>query len=152
VANNSNTPTLKQKLFAQKYIEKKGNGAQAALEVYDVSPKTAKDVAYQNLQKPVVQEEIRKELDKAGLTVNYLNSKSKKVIDLVDKVDPKTIGVATNHLQFVYKLHNVLPAKKSMHMSMSLRDQLPSKDFDEVKEQLQKLTDTTNALLEEVKG
>lgn len=152
MANNSNTPTFKQKLFAQKYVDKKGNGAQAALDVYDGDYDDAKDIAYQNLQKPVVQREIEKELNRRGLTIDYLNNKSKKIIDLIEDENPKTLGVATSHLQFVYRLHNALPAKKSMNMSLSLRDQMPTQDFNEVKNHLKKLTETTQALLEEVKG
>lgn len=46
--------TVKQKLFVKKYIERNGNGAQAALEAYDtIDPNVAKVIPSENLTKPM---------------------------------------------------------------------------------------------------
>lgn len=51
--------TIKQELFAQKYVEHQGNGTQAALEVYDTTDNnTAHSIATENLQKPAVSERV----------------------------------------------------------------------------------------------
>lgn len=50
--------TLKQKMFANKYIQL-GNGTQAALDVYDTNkPNVAAQIAYENLRKPEIKSEI----------------------------------------------------------------------------------------------
>lgn len=52
--------TMKQELFAQKYVESHGNGTQSALEVYDTTDdKTAQVIASENLSKPIVNERIQ---------------------------------------------------------------------------------------------
>lgn len=64
-------PTYKQKLFAQKYIEYKGNGTKAALAVYNTSTvQTAQVMASENLLKPIVINEIQKLMIQKGITID----------------------------------------------------------------------------------
>ena len=151
VANNSNTPTLKQKLFAKAYVKHRGNGAKAAMEAYDTNGKTAKGIAYQNINKPVVQKEIKGQLIEAGLGIEDLNQYSKQLISNNLQGKPSQ-AVAASMIQFAYKLHNVLPATKKMSMNLSIKDQVVSKDFDELRKLAEKQTEVMQALLQEIKG
>lgn len=53
--------TLKQKRFADKYIES-GNGTQSILNSYDANPNTARVMAVENLAKPSITEYIANKL------------------------------------------------------------------------------------------
>lgn len=58
-ASRTRNLSPKQKAFAKAYVEKKMNGTQAALAVYDTkSPNVAGAIATENLQKPKIKEEI----------------------------------------------------------------------------------------------
>lgn len=60
--------TIKQKLFVKRYVENKGNGTQAALDVYDVkNSNTAHAIASENLRKPTIQQAIHQALEAKGL-------------------------------------------------------------------------------------
>lgn len=152
MANNSNTPTLKQKLFAKAYVKYKGNASKAALEVYDTSKKNAKNTGYITLQKPVVQREIKEQLTEAGLGIEDLNKYTKDAIDSNLKEGKPSQAVAASLIALSYKLHNVMPASKKLNLNLSLKDQVVGKDFDEIKKLLEKQTEVTNALLAEIKG
>lgn len=133
------------KLFSKEYVENGGNATQAALKAYDADYVQAKNIGNQNLDKPIVQDEIKRQLEKAGITEEYLHEKSKHVIDLIDDEDPKTLPTATNHLQFAYKLHNAIPASKHDVRSVSLN---VTNDVNLIKDQIKANTDKLNALLE----
>jgi len=63
-------PTFKQKTFAQEYVTNKGNGTQAALKAYNPNNKvTASAIAVENLEKPLVRQEINRVLREQGVTV-----------------------------------------------------------------------------------
>jgi phage terminase small subunit len=56
--------TLKQRRFLKEYLRNGGNGVQAALAVYNTySYSTANSIARANLQKPLIQEAIKRELE-----------------------------------------------------------------------------------------
>lgn len=151
------TPTFKQQRFAEKYVELNGNGAQAALETYE--PKdynSAKGIARDNIRNPVVQEAIEKELNKTGLTIDYLNHKSKRIVDEITEegqiLNSKTLGIATNHLQFLYKLHNVIPANKNVSMNLSVHQELTNVNVDVAQKNLKDIAYSTDALLKDLKS
>lgn len=53
--------STKQKLFARAYVTNKGNGTEAAAQVYNVSNRNvARSIGSENLTKPVVLAEIKK--------------------------------------------------------------------------------------------
>lgn len=66
--------TLKQKRFADKYLET-GNGTQAALEAYPTTPDVAKCIAYENLAKPHIEEYVYKKLTHKDLTPQLILNK-----------------------------------------------------------------------------
>lgn len=152
MANNSKTPTLKQKLFAAAYVKHKGNASKAALEVYDVKKEHSSNLGHQLIEKPVVQEEIAKQLDAVGLDLETLHKKSLSAINDNLKYGKYSQSAGISHLQFLYKLHNAVPVSKKMTMNLSLRDQMPSQDFNDLKKSLEKMNETTQALLKEIKG
>lgn len=64
--------TLKQKRFADKYMET-GNGAQAALAAYNTTDQdTAKSIACENLTKPYIQDYIKEKLKIEDLNVSFV--------------------------------------------------------------------------------
>lgn len=145
------TPTLKQKLFAKAYVKHRGNGAKAALEVYDTNKRDARNVAHITLKKAIVQKEIKQQLEEAGLGVEDLNKYTLKLID--KNLDGKpSQAVAASMVQLAYKLHNIMPASKKMNVNLNLNDQVGGKDFDEVKKMLEEQNKMTQALLASVEG
>ena len=56
--------SLKQQQFIAEFLANGGNGVQAALAVYDTDDyNSANQIAIENLQKPTIQEEIKKQLE-----------------------------------------------------------------------------------------
>jgi len=53
--------TKKQRAFADSYLES-GNGTQSALSSYDCSPRSAREIAYQNLRKAKVRAYLQEQL------------------------------------------------------------------------------------------
>lgn len=77
--------TTKQKAFAEEYIRNGGNGTQAAMKVYDTeSYKTASAISVENLEKPLIIEELVKTARRLGVTEEKIVS---PVIDALDSQD-----------------------------------------------------------------
>lgn len=145
------TPTFKQKKFAKAYIENNGNASLAAKESYDVkSYRDAMDIGHQNLKKPIVQETIKELLDKSGLSMESLNNYSQKAVELSLSRGKPTFASGVSMLQFLYKLHNALPKKESVHFSFSRRESLTVKTFDESKKDLETQTEANQKLLQDL--
>ena len=146
-------PTFKEKQFALKYVENGGNGTQAALDTYDTNSKdSAQVIASNNLDKPIVLEELNRILEKLGLNEDsYI---AKKLYDSLES----SIGVksknsdAVNILNMLLKIKNTYPASKHMSMKLTMNNDISRKDFNQVQETLKDLQDKTTKLLEEVKG
>lgn len=145
-----NEPTLKQKLFAQEYVRRKGNITQSALAVYDVkSYRNAKVQGMQNMKKPAVKLEIQRLLNKAGLGID-------KVLDTAKDAMLAGVGVkATNAdtismIDKLLHLYNAYPDKRSMNLNYSRKEIIASKDFLQVQQQLQKLQTITNKLIQDL--
>ena len=142
------TPTFKQKRFAQEYVRNGGNGVKAAQKVYNShSYDGAKAIAVQNMDKPMVQNEIEKNLVKAGLSSETLGSKLATVIDtgLGVKATNKDAlaGIIT-----AYKLLNAFPEKISKRLTVAVsRKELIRKDITELKEDAKKITEKTSKLV-----
>ena len=140
-------PTMKQKLFAQEYVRNKGNKTQAVLAVYDTkSKRNAHSIADDLMVKPVVQEEIKKQLNKAGLDLDYLGDSIKSSIDQNLQLGKPSQAVAMDGIKFLYRLHNVIPANKNMNMNYS-KKVVENQSYDEIKETLEKLNKVTEKLL-----
>lgn len=146
------TPTFKQAEFAKAYIKHKGNGTQAALEVYDGDYENAKAIAHENLQKPIVLEEIenvRKSLTDKGITLDWLAQQAQDSIN-------NGIGVkatqkdANDMIKFMYKLHNALPGTKNTTMKINLKGNLADLAIPEVIATLKTTQTKTNELIEDI--
>lgn len=111
--------TFKQKKFALEYVKNNGNGSKAALAAYDTNSNNAHVIASQNLDKPVVQKEIKKILDKAGLTLETVSEGLREVfLAGVERIEKATPDHAIAIGNMVYKLNDAYPGKinKSMHL------------------------------------
>lgn len=79
--------TIKQKLFIQKYLTT-GNGTQAVLAVYKVKDaNVASSIAYENLRKPDIQNDIKTYFEREGLGVPSVLKTIKNVMDNGSPVD-----------------------------------------------------------------
>lgn len=77
--------TTKQKAFAEEYIRNGGNGTQAALKAYGTDKETvANAISVENLQKPLIIEELVKTARRLGVTEEKIVS---PVIDALDSQD-----------------------------------------------------------------
>lgn len=150
MANNSNTPTFKQRKFAKAYIENNGNASKAALEAYDTFPAQAKTIGYQALQKPIVQKTIQELLDKKGITLDYLSDEVKDAISFNLKEGKASQAVGADLLKFMFKLHNAIPASKQVKLSYSRSEKIASQDYKEITKELAKISQTTQKLLEDL--
>lgn len=67
--------TVKEEKFVAAYIKNGGHGTEAALEAYDTeSRNTAAVAASKNLRKPAVEEAIRAEMKRQGITLEKVIS------------------------------------------------------------------------------
>lgn len=149
MANNSNTPTLKQIKFAKEYVKNGGNASKAAYEVYNIKKKNAHTVGYQNINKPVVKRTIQEMLDKNGLKVDELVKMTTKGIKHNLTYGKASQAVGADLLKFVYKLHNVIPEGKQT-TTKEIRKVFIDKDFNTVKEELTQSISLTQELLNDL--
>lgn len=150
--NKTKKATVKQKKFAKKYVENGGNGAKAARETYNVKPGNAKIIALQNLKKPNVQSEIALLLDNAGLSLDTLNKKSVEIINNGINKGKPTVASSVSMIQWLYKLHNALPANKTQSTRLNLNMTVPlDVDFNDAKKLLAEASNASNLLLSSLK-
>jgi phage terminase small subunit len=133
---SGNKLTVKQYKFVKGVVSGK-NGSQAVKE----AGYKAKDalnravVASENIKKPYIQEAIREELDKQGLSIS-------ESVDRLGRTIDAGIGIkATNKdsikgLEMVFKLQGLLDTKKVTE-NKTLKLSLSVKNADELKEALQ---------------
>ena len=147
-----NKPSLKMKKFAKAYVENGGNGVQAALASYDADYNNAQKIAHDNLEKPLVIEEINRLLEKTGLTDDqYIATNIKTIID--NGVHVKvTAKEALNALNMLLKVKNAYP--KNVNKSMSVRYNYSSdtQSLDKLTEAITQMNNTTASLLEDLKS
>jgi hypothetical protein len=144
-----NRPSLKNKKFIKSFIDNGGNATKAVLDAYPVkSAKVATVMGHDLLEKPYIQEEISKALIRQGITIDWLNDNVRDAIsDNLSNGKPSQ-AVGADLLKFMYKLHNVIPASKSLNMSYSKKE-IINKSYTEIKEDLSKLQELTSKLLKD---
>lgn len=141
--------TLKQKLFAKKYVDTMGNAQQAALEVYDVKKRsTAGNIGHENLKKPLVQEEIKKILVRKGIDLDDMTQDLHDAIKTNLADGKPSMAVGADLLKFAYKLHDVIPGTKNLNLNYSKKEIISNKSYDEIKAELEKLNKLTQKLIE----
>ena len=103
----------KQRVFIQKYIEYDCNASKAALAAYDVKPSVARQVGYENLTKPYIQEEIKRLLEPKELKLSVF---LEKLVNITQANPPKgyTGADILKAIEIVLKLHGVLTDRKQV--------------------------------------
>ncbi len=144
------TPTFKEAQFVKKYIEYNGNGAKAARASYDVKASSSPNLATQLLKKPIVKETLEIMMNKAGLSLDKLNEYSSKALEINIGHGKPSMAAGIAQLQFMYRLHNAVPAKKSMHVSLSHSERHTTKTYEESKKSLEETQIASKRLLEDL--
>ena len=144
------TPTGKQKMFVQKYVENGFNGVKAAQDSYNADYDSAKVIASRNLDKPAVIQELDQLLTSLNLsTDSWIADKLKQSIE-------SGIGIkATNKdaitaLNMLLKVNNSYPSSKRVTMHIGLKGELSDKNVSETIELLQGMTKKTDELIEDI--
>ena len=134
----SNKPTIKQKTFAKEYIRNKGNGRQAIKIAYpNIKTDNARDVMASKLvRNNKVNSMIDKELEKEGLSKDFVVTETKKVLDSCEHARDKLtalrllgdLGGYTKHSQVVVQQAGLFNLSKEDEQM--LRDKLKQVDVE----------------------
>lgn len=136
----------KVQAIAKSYVKNGFNGAATGMEVYNTTKRqNAKSMINKALKNPQVQNAIQQELDKAGITREYLNQKFKQAIDINIEGKPSQAVLAQLLIQG-QKIYNYLP-KENKTVIKETRRVLLSKDYDILKQELTQTTQETQELL-----
>jgi len=137
--------TFKQKIFTTEYIRNGGNGKQAALKAYDTTPETAGTIAYENLNKPQVQESIERALEKNQITPELITSQIKDLaIKEVDKISGDVKLKAGIEL---LKLMGAYPGTKNTNLNLSIKGNLADLSYKDVVEELKVIDQDLTTIL-----
>lgn len=143
--------TLKQKQFVKKYIEHKGNGTKAALEVYDTSDSNvAHAIASENLQKPTIKRAIELSLERVGLNDDYISEILKEAT--VAGIGQKPTNADTlRGIDMMLKLKDAYPNKMqtSAHFRLERKEEVQKLSYQELKTKMKELQESTNKLLQD---
>lgn len=110
--------TYKEKLFCETYLDFKGNGTSAAMEVYDCANyKVAGSVAYENLRKPQIFQYVNTLLDEYGFSDENVKKQHLFILNQMADLAAKNKGI-----DMFYKLKGeYAPEKKDITGRVSLR-------------------------------
>lgn len=140
---------LKEKKLVTEYVKNNFNKRQAALKVYNVNPNNASSLGKQVLDRPHVQEYLAEQLDKAGLSLDdlngYLTTSVKKNMD-----GKPSQAVAADLIKFGYRLHNALPASKSVKATLDLTPKLETDNTSVMIDMMKQQMELNTALLKEL--
>jgi len=142
-------PTLKQRLFAQEYVQS-GNGTQSAIKIYNTkSTKIAEALASENLRKPVVREEIELLLKSAGLSREEIAMKLSQAIE-AGLGTKATNADSLRGLELAAKLGNMFPANRSIKASVNLTEVYKAKSHQELIKELEIASEKNKKLLDDL--
>ena len=144
-----NKPTFKQKRFAEEFVKLNGNATQAALRTYN--PKnynSANAIAVENLQKPLVQEEIRDVLNRVGLNLTSISERVRNIAyaEPTKVTDQGVLRAA----EMLYKLHGAFPASKSARLNINLSERYKDYKYQDLIKELQATRLSTEKLLSDL--
>lgn len=95
--------TAKQLAFVKQYLATK-NGTQAALTTYNTTDaKTAQAIATENLSKPLIREELARELEANGLSLDFVMRNHRYNIDQTEHLPTKQHAIDT-----AYRLYHLI--------------------------------------------
>lgn len=141
------TPTLKQELFVREYVKNNGNGAQAALKVYNTTdPNTARAIASENLTKPNVKQELDKILSQGKLELKNITSKLSEVIHETPAKGYSGADIM-EAIKTGLKLHGVLTDRKQIS-TFNVNTGLETLSKYELLERHKKITQETQAIID----
>jgi len=141
--------TIKQKLFVKEYLSNGGNGTKAALAVYGTKDShTAHQIAYENLRKPAVIQELRRNLESLGLSDEFLNVGLREIIEsgLANK-DRTRPADALNAIDMIHKLKDHYPSQRHLIANVNLTPDLEGLSVPDLKKQLQEIQESNRKLL-----
>ena len=87
----------------------------------------------------------------AGLGLDQLNSWSSAAILHNLKYGRPSQAAGVSHLQFMYRIHDTLPANKKMSMNVNLKAVAKPENTNELIKQAQELSSNLQALISEFK-
>lgn len=115
--------TLKERTFCETYLEFKGDGVDAIMEVYDVSnPKVAAAMSYEYLRKPHLFAYINSKLEEYGF--NDENVLKQHLFLLNQDADLKSKAKA---VEMFYKLKGMNAPEKSANVNINITAPLSPK-------------------------
>lgn len=140
--------SIKEEIFVGQMVKTKGNRTESALVAYNTkSKRNAKLIGGQLMKKPRIQEAVHEALQSKGMTIDWIISQDKKIIEAGIKEGKPTMSDARMSLESLKKLYNAYPEKVNKSISVNLKENLEREDFNSLKEQLQKLNSNTEKLL-----
>lgn len=146
----NNELSLKERAFVTNYFKNGGNQTQAAVDAYNVkSRRNGTQVARLVMKRPAIQEEINTILDNSHLSLTDITKLAKKGITKGLEEGKPSFAAAMNMIQFNYRLHNVLPANKSISASIRVGDNSQAQNMEDIKKSLENLNTITQKLLED---
>lgn len=143
--------TIKERRFVKSYV-KTGNATEAAILSYDTHKRdTAKSLGKQVLDRPIVKEYLKQILDRKGLSLEDLADKMYESIDYNRKMGKGSQAVAADLMKFSYKLHDAIPANKSLNVMAKVEasSDLPT-DLSSLTETLKELAESNRLILESI--
>jgi phage terminase small subunit len=144
--------TLKQKKFVKYYFKTDGNGQKAA-EKAGYSPASARIKASQNLIKPHVREEIRKQLEGVGLTEDFTDGALREVIEAGIKNGARAKpSDAVSAIRQINELRDRFPVQRHLTASLNLNQEFETKSVEELKEMLNEIHEANKSLLERIES
>lgn len=146
--------TLKQLRFIKEYLKNDGNGTKAALAVYGTKDAhTAHQIAYENLRKPVVIQELKRNLEKLGLSDEFLDGSVREIIEsgLANKEWSRPADALTA-IEMANKLKDRFPASKVLTASLQVTAELEGKDTTELVSLLKNIQEENKKLMERVEN
>lgn len=116
--------TAKQKAFTEEYVRNGGNGAQAALKVYDTTDfSTASSIASENLTKPNIMEELLRTAERLGAT------REKVVSPVIDALDSEDLDMRLKGHDRMIKMLNGKDPGLSLNIENASGIEISFKDF-----------------------
>ena len=141
--------TPKEKKFVNKYVLTQ-KPREAALAAYDITDRgAAGSIAFENLKKPRIQEEIKERMRKYGLDEDFIATNLRKAIEA-------GIGQKATNADSLRGVENLIkiydPITKSARLNINVTDKYSNVEFKDLIKELREQSELTQKLLKEVGG
>ena len=149
--------TPKERSFIKPLIANKFNRTEAVMQSdYEVKDKNSAQVlGSQLMNKPHIQKAIQDELNKQGVTEEYLVLKAKQIIDRgleTENIENRGYSVTDARLMIVesLKLKNAYPERVKKSMNLNVSKDMSLENTSEIITKLSELTETTKKLIDDI--